>query len=98
MIIKSPVGMPGRAIKNAFIEDVYKNGKPKDIKCINCLKPCNPKETLYCIADALIQAQQGHLNKGFAFAGAKVFKVNKLSSVKEVIDELMEGLKNMSEE
>ncbi|QEK13546.1 nitronate monooxygenase [Crassaminicella thermophila] len=94
IIIKSPVGMPGRAIKNSFIESVYKNGKPKDIKCVNCLKPCNPKETLYCIADALIQAQRGNLERGFAFAGAKVYKINKITSVKEIIDELMEGLRN----
>lgn len=94
-IIKSPVGMPGRAIKNSFIKDVYINGKPKGIKCINCLKTCNPKEILYCIADALIQAQRGHLDRGFAFAGAKVHKIDKIVSVKEVIDELMDGLKDM---
>ncbi|MCT4620682.1 MAG: nitronate monooxygenase family protein [Marinisporobacter sp.] len=95
MIIKSPVGMPGRAIRNKFIEDVYEHGKPKGIKCINCLKPCNPKETLYCIADALIQAQKGNLEKGFAFAGAKVHKIKEITSVKEVINELMEELKNI---
>ena len=95
MIIKSPVGMPGRAIRNSFLEMVYKNEKPKGIKCINCLKPCNPKETLYCIADALIQAQQGNLDKGFAFAGAKVHKVNKLQSVKDIIDELMKDLREL---
>lgn len=94
MIIKSPVGMPGRAIRNTFIESVYTNGKPEGIKCVNCLKPCNPKETLYCIADALIQAQRGNLERGFAFAGSKVHKINKITSVKELVDELMDGLKN----
>ncbi|MFZ5966708.1 MAG: NAD(P)H-dependent flavin oxidoreductase [Bacillota bacterium] len=94
MIIKSPVGMPGRAIKNDFIERVYNNQKPKGIKCINCLKPCNPKETLYCIADALINAQKGNLDKGFAFAGANVFKVDKIVSVKELMNELMDELRN----
>ncbi|TCO71387.1 NAD(P)H-dependent flavin oxidoreductase [Marinisporobacter balticus] len=93
MIIKSPVGMPGRAIRNAFVERVYKYGKPKGIKCVNCLKPCNPKETLYCIADALIQAQRGNLEKGFAFAGSKVHKIHEIKSVKEVITELIDGLK-----
>ena len=93
MIIKSPVGMPGRAIRNAFLEKVYKNEKPKGIKCINCLKPCNPAETLYCIADALINAQKGNLDKGFAFAGAKVHRIDRLMSVKELVDELMAELK-----
>jgi len=95
MIIKSPVGMPGRAIRNNFLDKVYQNKKPQGIKCINCLKPCNPKETLYCIADALIQAQQGNLDKGFAFAGAKVHRITKLQSVRELIDELMEGLRKL---
>lgn len=95
MIIQSPVGMPGRAIKNSFIERVYNNDKPKGIKCINCLKPCNPKETLYCIADALIQAQKGNLEQGFAFAGAKVHKITKLQSVRELIDEWMDGLRKL---
>ena len=93
MIIKSPVGMPGRAIRNTFLEKVYQNEKPKGIKCINCLKPCNPATTLYCIADALINAQKGNLDKGFAFAGAKVHRIDRLMSVKELIDELMEDLK-----
>lgn len=92
-IIKSPVGMPGRAVKNSFLDRVYREEKPKGIKCINCLKPCNPKETLYCIADALIQAQRGNLDKGFAFAGAKVHKVSKLQSVKDLIDELITDLR-----
>lgn len=95
MIIKSPVGMPGRAIRNSFIDRVYNNLKPQGIKCINCLKPCNPKETLYCIADALIQAQRGNLDEGFAFAGAKVHRVQKLQSVRALVDELMEGLSKL---
>lgn len=95
IIIKSPVGMPGRAIKNSFIERVYNNDKPKGIKCINCLKPCNPKESLYCIADALIQAQRGNLDNGFAFAGSNVHKITQLQSVKELIDEWMDGLKKL---
>lgn len=93
MLIKSPVGMPGRAIRNSFLEKVSKDGRPKGIKCINCLKPCNPAETPYCIADALINAQKGNLDKGFAFAGAKVFKVDRLMSVKELINELIEDIK-----
>lgn len=93
MIIKSPVGMPGRAIRNSFLENMYENKDKQNIKCINCLKPCNPKETLYCIANALINAQKGNLSKGFAFAGAKVWKIDKLTSVKELIDELMNELK-----
>ncbi|RKD33449.1 NAD(P)H-dependent flavin oxidoreductase [Thermohalobacter berrensis] len=94
MIINSPVGMPGRAIRNKFVEKVYKKQKPQNIKCINCLKPCNPQNTPYCIADALINAQKGELDKGFAFAGAKVYKINRITSVKKLIDKLMEEVKS----
>ena len=74
VIIKSPVGMPGRAIKNKFLEDVM-NGNQKKFTCVfNCLKTCKPKDSLYCIADALIEAQKGNLEKGFAFAGSNAYK------------------------
>ncbi|WP_129600876.1 NAD(P)H-dependent flavin oxidoreductase [Anaerophilus nitritogenes] len=89
-IIKSPVGLPGRALKNSFIDRVHSQEKRDPISCINCLKTCNPKETPYCIANALIQAQKGNLDQGFAFTGSQVYKINKITSVKNVIDELLE--------
>ena len=67
-IIKSPVGYPGRAIKSPFLERVM-NGEEISFKCgYKCLKTCN--QEAYCIADALINARQGNLKNGFAFAGA----------------------------
>jgi len=69
VIIDSPVGLPGRAINNKFIEDV-KNGVKKPVKCPwKCLKTCNYKEVPYCIAQALFNAAQGKMDEGFAFAG-----------------------------
>ncbi|MBT4376922.1 nitronate monooxygenase [archaeon] len=74
-IIKSPVGMPGRAIKNNFLKRVMENEEKINFKCtFNCLKPCKPKESLYCIADVLINAQKGHFENGFAFAGSNAYK------------------------
>jgi len=72
-IIESPVGLPGRAIKkkDSFLEKV----KRGEIKCgFKCLKSCDPKKSPYCIAEALINAQRGDLEKGFAFAGANAYK------------------------
>ncbi|MFP4465523.1 MAG: NAD(P)H-dependent flavin oxidoreductase [Candidatus Goldiibacteriota bacterium] len=87
IIIKSPVGMPGRAIKNDFLKRAAKG--EVDFKCnYLCLKTCKPKESPYCIADALTNAAMGDLNEGFAFAGSNVDKVNKIVTVKELIDEL----------
>jgi len=93
VIIKSPVGLPGRAIRNAFLKDV-EAGIKKPFKCLsNCLRTCNPGQSPYCIADALINAQQGNFQKGFAFAGDSVYRVNKMSSVKDIINEVMDEIR-----
>lgn len=86
-IVKSPVGLPGRAIKNKFIENVS-TSKPKINKCYNCLAPCNPKDTPYCISTALINAVEGNIDDALLFCGADAYKIKELKSVKEVIDEL----------
>ena len=87
-IVKSPVGMPGRAIKNKFIESL--KGGPLPIKrCWNCLKPCNPADTPYCISQALINAVRGDIDNGLLFAGSNAYKVDKIVPVKELIAELV---------
>lgn len=92
VLINSPVGLIGRAINNKFIEDA-KAGLRKPIKCItNCLKPCKPTEVQYCIANALINAQKGNLNSGFAFAGANAYNINKIISVKGLMEELVKDI------
>ncbi|MDD4568654.1 MAG: nitronate monooxygenase family protein [Tepidanaerobacteraceae bacterium] len=93
-IIQSPVGMIGRAIKNKFLTDVAA-GYKKPIRCLcNCLKPCNPAKAPYCIADALINAQKGNLDEGFAFAGTNAHRIKELVSVKQLIDELIFEARN----
>ncbi|MCD4691968.1 MAG: nitronate monooxygenase [Calditrichales bacterium] len=89
-IIESPVGLPGRAIRNKFLEDVS-GGVKKPFKCPwKCLKTCDFRNTPYCIADALTNAQKGNLEAGFAFAGANAYKVNKIISVKELFETLQQ--------
>ncbi|MFH0947944.1 MAG: nitronate monooxygenase [Elusimicrobiota bacterium] len=90
IIIDSPVGMPGRAIKNKFLEDVS-NGIRKPFKCpCRCLKTCEFREAPYCIALALTNAKQGNIEEGFCFAGANAYRVDKILSVKELIKILSE--------
>lgn len=89
-IIQSPVGMPGRALNNSFIQ-ASREGKRKPVKCaFHCVGTCEQEQTPYCIALALIAAMKGNLDKGFAFCGANVAKVNSIVSVKELIDTLQE--------
>ena len=87
-IIKSPVGMPGRAIGNTFIDEVNQ-GKKQPFHCpFHCIKPCKQKESPYCIALALASAKRGKLSQGFAFAGANAYRVDDIVSVKQLIDSL----------
>lgn len=87
-IIKSPVGMPGRALANEFIE-AAREGLKKPFKCIfHCVSTCEQEKTPYCIAQALINAMKGNLERGFAFCGANVARVNKIISVGELMDSL----------
>lgn len=88
LIVKSPVGMPGRAIKNPFIEQTHLGRIPVN-KCYNCLEHCNPSEIPYCITKALINAVKGDLDHGLIFCGARAFEQDKITTVKEVIDELV---------
>lgn len=89
-IVKSPVGMPGRAITNKFISSV-REGK-NITKCYNCLIPCNPASTPYCISKALIDAVKGDIDNGLLFCGSNAYKVDCLKSVSEVIEELTSKL------
>ena len=88
-IIKSPVGMPGRAIRSSFLMDIAA-GKKMSFKCAwRCLKSCDIKTARYCISLALDNARQGILDKGFAFAGSNAFRVDKIVSVRELLQELI---------
>jgi len=93
-IIESPVGLPGRAINNDFLESVSAGNK-KPFKCPwKCLRTCNYTEVPYCIANALISARKGRFGSGFAFAGANAYKVNEIISVKELVNTLMREYKH----
>ncbi len=87
-IIKSPVGMPGRAIRNQFLDDVAQ-GKKKPFACpYHCIVTCDIATAPYCISLALLNAQKGKLDKGFAFAGANAWRTQKIMPVQELVDEL----------
>lgn len=86
-IVISPVGMPGRAIWNPFLEKV-KEGKQSIDKCWQCLEKCNPKETPYCISRALINAVQGDLNNGLIFCGAETGRITEMTTVPKLMAEL----------
>ncbi|HML66701.1 MAG TPA: nitronate monooxygenase, partial [Dysgonomonas sp.] len=69
MIINSPVGMPGRAIKGEFLKRVAEGLEvPKNCP-VHCIKTCDYTKSPYCIMKALFNAAKGDMKKGYAFAG-----------------------------
>lgn len=90
-LIQSPVGMPGRALKNAFLEEVREHNLAVG-KCYGCLAKCKPSETPYCITDALIKAVKGDVEHGLVFCGANVGKIHEITTVHQVMEELARGI------
>ena len=87
-IIQSPVGMPGRAVRNEFIRGLEKKKQPIT-KCYNCLEKCNPATVPYCITKALIAAVKGDMQNGLVFCGANVGRINRMTTVHELMSELV---------
>lgn len=86
MIIKSPVGMPGRAIHNKFIDRVaagerFMNG------CRQCIKTCKPESIPFCITQALINAVEGRCDEGLIFCGSNAYRNNKMETVAQIMEE-----------
>ena len=91
-IIKSPVGLPGRVIDNAFVDKI-KAGQTIPFKCPHhCLRSCDPKVAPYCIAKVLVTASKGEFENAFVFAGANAYRCTEIVSVKDLVDELKKEL------
>lgn len=90
VIIKSPVGIYGRVLNNKLIEDL-KLGRISPSRCINCLKPCDPKTTDFCISEKLIQTANGDVENGLVFCGSRIDEIESILTVKEVLENVMGG-------
>jgi NAD(P)H-dependent flavin oxidoreductase YrpB (nitropropane dioxygenase family) len=86
VMMKSPVGLPGRAIRNPFL-DRYQSGVPiGDACCDACLKNCGHE---FCIANRLVMARNGDVKEGLIFSGENVWKIKDIPSVRELFDRLV---------
>ncbi len=86
-IIQSPVGMPGRALRNEFIRGL-ENGRKPIRKCYNCLEKCDPRSVPYCITKALIDAVKGDVKNGLIFCGENVSRIHGMTTVHDLMQEL----------
>jgi len=90
-IVKSPVGMPGRAIYNRFLKNIEEKGKER-IRCAyRCLTACNIEDAKYCIAEALLNSVSGDVDHGLIFCGKNAHRIDKIVSVKALFQELVTG-------
>lgn len=86
VIVKSPVGMPGRAIHNAFLDKVAA-GERFMRGCRQCITTCDPKTAPYCITEALINAVEGRLDEGLIFCGSNAYRSDHIETVAEIMEE-----------
>lgn len=98
VIIDSPVGLPGRAISNKFLTDVSLGIKKPFLCPWKCLKTCDYRNSPYCIALALQNARNGKFAEGFAFAGANAYLVKNITTVKELIRDLVQEYQDYCQE
>lgn len=87
-LVKSPAGLPGRAVLTPFMKTVMSDTRIAPTHCIGCMLPCTPATTPYCITEALINAVKGDVEHGLVFAGANAYRISEIVSVKELIQEL----------
>ena len=96
VIIDSPVGLPGRVVKNEFVQQIM-NGEAKPFKCPwKCLASCDYRKAPFCIAQALFNSARGNMEEGFAFAGANAYLATEINHVSDVINDLVAGFNHES--
>jgi len=90
MIIDSPVGLPGRAIRNGFLESLG-SGTLHPVSCpYHCIRTSDAAKSPYCIALALLNAKKGRMEHGFAFAGQNAYRAERIMSVHELMQTITE--------
>lgn len=89
-VIESPVGMPGRALKNDLVNRLMSDNAPPPEYCDGCLKNCSGK---YCILNALDNARLGNIDNGIVFSGKNVHLIKEILPVKDIFNNLLEELK-----
>ena len=81
ILIHSPVGLPGQAIRTPFSERILLGTAPKPETCDQCLKKCSHT---YCLIRALTRAQQGDVEKGLVFSGRRMMEIHDILPVKDI--------------
>ena len=89
IITQSPVGMPGRAILNPFLQQIKEGVRPAIKSCFQCLEHCDIRTIPYCITQALVNAAEGDENNALLFCGSNAYRAEKIEKVDDVMKELV---------
>ncbi|UCZ55316.1 nitronate monooxygenase [Bacillus shivajii] len=92
LLIKTTVGLQGRAIRNPFTDKIIKNEKIKIDHCDSCLKNCSYQ---FCTLDSLEKTVDGDIDNGIVFAGSRVSEINNILSVKQIVNNVMHEYKKV---
>ncbi|MCL6634237.1 MAG: nitronate monooxygenase [Peptococcaceae bacterium] len=95
VIISSPVGMPGRALRNPFAARILGGSAPRPEECSACLKECSRE---YCIIKALENSRTGRVDEGVVFAGKNVHKIKNILPVQKIFDFLIKEFEREPEQ
>ncbi|HAR61854.1 MAG: nitronate monooxygenase [Candidatus Margulisiibacteriota bacterium] len=86
VVFQSPVGLPGRALRNKFVSKVL-DGSIEFFKCsYQCMKKCSFR---FCIIESLINAQKGDIDNAIIFSGENVWKMKEILPVKDIFSRLV---------
>ncbi len=92
VLIDSPVGLKGQAIRNEFTEKIAR-GEATPTACDKCLKKCSMN---FCILQALNNAQQGNLKEGLIFSGENIEYITEILPAKEVVNRLVSDFEKIN--
>lgn len=93
VIVPSPVGLPGRALRNTFVEKVLVDSPDLEKRCLfNCLHACKCREEqqYFCIVQVLDKAARGDIENGLVFSGSNAGRAERIVSVAELMAELVD--------
>lgn len=84
-LIKTTVGLSGRAISNHFTDLLLNSDKLRITKCQDCLKNCSYR---FCTLDSLLKSMDGDVVNGLVFAGARVSEIKEILPVRTIFENL----------
>lgn len=86
VLVRSPVGLPGRSLRNPLTARLDAGSEPSIGRCIACLKKCGKQ---FCIMDKLVKAQTGDVEDGLVFCGGGVARIHDIPTVQTLMDRLV---------